>query len=305
MARTRSSATSATSSSENGTATCGVRLVARDHLHAPVLAEAPVEERAEIAVSLAARRAAEDDRVHGHAVSLGGGDLAPPGEVGVPGLDPDRARIRLQEVVPRIERAPTRDLAAALRDDAAEQSVLHVLPGQRVRVHRGRVVARRVEPVGDDVVRVVETERGGALVHHPDELLDAPAHVGRQGVRGVIRALDERGSEEILDLESLARLKVDGRLPHRGSGPLDAHRVVLVRVLHREQRGHELRQARHRQPTVGVQRVERLAAVAVHEQRSRRLHAGRRRSGGGRMGCGEREEQPGEEGKTPEHGPSV
>ncbi len=149
---------------------------------------------------------------------------------------------------------------------------------------------------------MVEAELRCALVHHPDELRHGAADVGCQRVGGVVRALDEGGREEVAHLQLLSRLEVDRRLSDCGSRPLDAHDVVLLRVLDREERRHQLREARHRNALVRVERVERLARRAVDQERRRCVHARRRRGGEGRRGCDEEEEQPGDAEEAPEHG---
>ena len=57
-----------------------------------------------------------------------------------------------------------------------------------------------VQTVRDDVVRVLEAELGGALVHHPDELLHRAADIRCERVRGVVGALDECGREKVAHL---------------------------------------------------------------------------------------------------------
>src|SRR6185503_7465416 len=120
------------------------------------------------------------------------------------------------QVVPRIEGAAAGDLAAGAGDDTTEERMLHILSRERVRIPRGRVVTGSVEPVGNDVVRVLETELRRALVHHPDERLHGAADVGRERVRSIVGALDERRREKIADLQALAGLQVDRGLADRG-----------------------------------------------------------------------------------------
>ena len=66
-------------------------------------------------------------------------------------------------------------------------------------------------------------------------------------VRGVVRALDQRRLDQVAQRHALAGTEVDRRLADRGGPRGDRGDVVERCVLERDERGHQLRDRRHRE----------------------------------------------------------
>src|SRR6266545_6163285 len=182
-----------------------VRRSLLDHARDTVSGKTPPEQRREIAVALLARGAAENGRVNRVAGPAHSGDLAPSGGTGVSGLDADHARKRRQQVVPRVEDAAARDRVAAQAYEFANRPVAHGNPREACHIRGARVLARRVEPVGPNETCVPQAKLVGLHVHPPNESGDvAPARIRSERVGSVVRALDQRGLDEIAHGDVLA-----------------------------------------------------------------------------------------------------
>ena len=115
----------------------------------------------------------------------------------------------------------------------------------------------------------------------------AVADVSGQCERGVVGALDQGGGEEVADRELLAGREEDGRAALADGPGRDGDHVTRARVLERDERGHQLRDARHGHAAVGVLGVEHVARAPVRDDHGPRLDR-RRRGGRGGQGDDER-----------------
>ncbi len=194
----------------------------------------------------------------------------------MPGLDADGAGIEPQQIVPDVQPSSGNDPALQTHDLPKEAS-LHRFTRQPQRVQRGRIVTVGVQTVGAGVVRVVETELRGPFVHEADEGLDlAVAHVGSKCVRGVVGALHERRGEKVAHAEAFPGAQVKGRFADRRRLLFDPNALGRPRLLQRHQRGHDLRDAGHGEPLVGVELVQHGSGGVANDHR---LRLDRRRTG--------------------------
>jgi hypothetical protein len=180
-----------------------------DEVDRPIPGEAPREQRGEIAVAALACRPAEQRGVDRHAVGARRRDLRPAGGAGVAGLDAEEAREAGEQVVPRRQRAAPGNRRGRVTDDGADHLVAHGDPGEPGHVAGARVVARRVEAVRVGEMRVAQAQLSCLRVHHRDEAGLAPADVLGQCDGGVVRALDQRGLDQVVNGQPLARPEVD------------------------------------------------------------------------------------------------
>jgi hypothetical protein len=128
-------------------------------------------------------------------------------------------------------------------------------------------VPGRVEPVGAHEVRVVEPELGGLCVHQVDEALQVSiADVERERVCRVVRALDQRGADQVAHGQPLAGADLDRRLADDGRARADGDDVGQTRVLERHEHRHQLRDARDGDPRVRAPRREHVARGRVLDQ---------------------------------------
>ena len=158
-----------------------------------------------------------------------------------------------------------------------------------------------VEAVRALEVRLLEAELGGLRVHQADEAADAASGMTGERVGGVVRALDERGGEEVAHAQALAAAKLDARLPDRRRERPDRHRLARTRLLERHDRRHQLRDARDRVALVRVPLVEHLAGRPVRDDDGLALDRG---DVGGRGGAGRDGRDDGDDdgGHAPAHG---
>ena len=86
--------------------------------------------------------------------------------------------------------------------------------------------------------------------------------VGKRN-RCIVRALNERGLDEIADGESLAGAQMHRRLADLGCVGAHPHDVVPLRMLERDEHGHQLRDARDRNARPRTVLCEDLAGRGV------------------------------------------
>ena len=165
-------------------------------------------------------------------------------------------------------------------DGLADEGLVHRHARELRHVGRTRVVAGRVEAVRIGEVRVGEPELARAGVHQLDEAADrTAADEGGDRVGGVVRALDQRGADQVAQGHALAGSEVDRRLADRSGALGDRGDVVERGVLERDDRGHQLRDRRHRQVLALVVGGQDLAGAGVLDDVCVRVD-GRRRCGG-------------------------
>jgi hypothetical protein len=165
-------------------------------------------------------------------------------------------------------------------------------PGERDEVPGGRVVARRVQPFRICEVGVLEAEQARLAVHTGNEGRDVPVRRRCRKRDGrIVRALDERGGEQVADCETLPGPQEDARASDSHGRWMDSDHATGTAGVESDERGHELGDARHPEPLASVPRIDDLS-------RSRRdKHRvgvdGRRRPerGGGASGSEEREQR--------------
>jgi hypothetical protein len=158
-------------------------------------------------------------------------------------------------------------------------------------------VAGLVEPVGVPVVRPGEAELPRLAVHQPDEarLASGGGHSERGG--RVVRARHERPYEEVADGHPLPGLEVERRLADPRRDRRHGHDVVQGEMLERDERGHQLRDARHRPRRVGGTRGERVAVDGALDD----VRAGLDSRRGCPLGRCAHEECGGRDGETEAH----
>jgi hypothetical protein len=134
-------------------------------------------------------------------------------------------------------------------------------------------VAGLVEAVGVGEARVHEPELLRLLVHERHESRDgAFADVERKCGRRVVRAGDQRRADELGDAQLLPALEEDRRPAGACDGRAHADDVRGASVLERDQRRHELRDARDRaRPPRALLRED--EAVLAHEVPGGRVDA--------------------------------
>jgi hypothetical protein len=184
-----------------------------------------------------------------------------------------------------VEDAPAGDRVGSAPDDRAHRPEAHRVLGELRHVARGRDVPRGVEAVRPREPRPGEPELARLRVHHRHETgRRAVADVLGEGVRGVVRALDQGGLHQVPHRDPLAGPQVDRRLTDVGGLRADAHHVVEIRVLEGDDHGHELGDARDRNPRPARVLREYLAGGGVLDDERPRRHRrpacmGRSRSG--------------------------
>ena len=213
---------------------------------------------------------------------------------GVTGLDAVDERVLAHERVAVGERArPHAGLQRAGRrvHDLLEEAVRAQDGGQRHEVARTRVVRRRVEADRVVVVRVLEPELAGALVHLADERLRRAGHALRERHRRVVAGLQQQAAHQVRHLHLLARLQADLGLDRRRPVARRLEGLAQLRVLERQQGRHQLRRGADRAGLVGLARAGDDPGRDLDDDRARRLdrvgavgHLGllRLRGGGGR-----------------------
>jgi len=96
-----------------------------------------------------------------------------------------------------------------------------------------------VEPVGARVMRVPQAELFCAGVHHHHEAgLVSLTDVIGEGVRRVVRTLDQRALEQVTDGEPLAAAQPDRRLADGGRTRGDGDDLIRLRPLEGQQDCH-------------------------------------------------------------------
>ena len=85
------------------------------------------------------------------------------------GLDPDQTREPAEQVVPRVQHAAAGDDGGALADDPPHVRVVHGDLREPEDVAGARDVARRVQPVWADEVRVLQAKLCRLDIHELSE----------------------------------------------------------------------------------------------------------------------------------------
>jgi hypothetical protein len=129
-------------------------------------------------------------------------------------------------------------------------------------------------------MRVVQTELPGAGVHHADEAPErAVANIERQVLGRVVGARQHQRQQQVVDAHALAGDEADLRVGRCGVEVVLGEDLAQVRVLEREQRGHQLRRAGDRAAGVGRDAVELLAGALLDQGRSGDAEPGWRAGG--------------------------
>jgi len=137
-------------------------------------------------------------------------------------------------------------------------------------------------------VRVPESELSRACVHHRHEPgLTSFTDVVGERVRGVVGALDQRALQQLADGDPLAGAEVDRGLAYCSSPRGDGDDVVRLRLLDRQEHGHQLRQAGNGNAGALVILRKHLACLSVLDQVGPRMHLWERGEGRQREGRGD------------------
>ena len=242
-----------------------------------VAREAPVEQLDQVGVPGRAVGAPEQRGVDRHAAAARGRGLVPARAGGVARLDAEDPGVAVEQVVPGAQDVTVRDRGDPHADDLPHDRVVHHEAREVGDVVGARKVAGGVEPVRPDEVALVQPELPRPRVHHRHEArLAAAAHVGRERIGRVVRAGDQRGLEQLAHGQPLARPEGDRRVLGLRGVAADGHDLVRLRVLERQQDGHQLRQARDRDRSVRVVAEQHLARGAVLDQPGTAGHLRRR-----------------------------
>ena len=194
-----------------------------------------------------------------------------------------------------MEDASTRDPRGPLPHERTHSRLFHQHLRKPGDVSRGRHVARRIEPVRTGVVRVRQAESSRVRVHRTDEGRLVPvADVVGERVGCVVRTLDQRAREEVANRDALTRPQMDRRFTDLRRFPLHRHDIVELCTLERDQDGHELRDARDRQASIGRMLRQDVAGRAVDDDVRTCVHARGPGLGGSREGqsCDRNDNQP-------------
>jgi hypothetical protein len=105
-------------------------------------------------------------------------------------------------------------------------------------------------------VGVGEAELARLSVHLRDEARNRASCGDGERRRGIVRARYERADHEIAHRDALSRSKIERRLTDPGRGRWHRHGLVEREPLERDERGHQLRDARHRPGRVRIARRE-------------------------------------------------
>ena len=120
--------------------------------------------------------------------------------------------------------------------------------------------------------RAVQAQLRGAVVHQAHEVRHAPRRVLCERDGGVVARDQHQAVEQRLELDVLAlREHTDRRAGRARCTPGDAHAVMCVLALHHDQRGHHLREARDRQPPLGIAPPQDPAGAHVEQHSGARL----------------------------------
>ncbi len=190
------------------------------------------------------------------------------------GLDADEPGEVAQQVVPRVQAAAARDRLRLLVDERADERLAHRDASELGHVTRTRDMAEDVEAVRPDEARVGEAPLSRSDVHDPDETgCVSPAHVVGERPGGVVGALDERRLDQVVDGDSLAGSEIDGRLADRGRLRRHRHDVRGLRLLERDEHGHQLGDAGDRELLSRSLGRQDVPVPPVSDEIGARLHA--------------------------------
>ena len=262
--------------------------------HAVEAAESPAQQRERLGVARRLGRLAEHHADHARAAGAVRGAHEHVARVRrIARLHPAHPRVFGDQVVAVVNHTrPRARIELRLRHvhGPGEARALHQHAGEAGQVARRGVVAGLVQPDRVGVARVLEPEVRGAGVHLRHERLARPRDALREGLRSVVRALEQQRLEQVVHGHPLALTQVDARLRgHRVVGGRGED-VARLRLLKGEQRGHQLCGAGDCALCVGVLGEHHRAVAGVdHDGCPRARNRGRtlRRGGGGRGRRGE------------------
>ena len=258
----------------------------REVAESPVIGCYGVYEVIILLSSVEQRAAAAHDDCHDvHAVLLGGGYQAVARVAGVAGLDAGGVLVEILAAVYAVAADQSVGvceiaLRAGVRGghliglgvaDVHECLVLDGLAGQQIEVVSGGVVLGVGQAVGVGKMRVHAAKLRRALVHVLHKGRNAAVNTGGNDVAGLIRACEHRTVQQVDIPHLLAGLDVGGAagLVHaRAAVGLRGDKLVrgvaaVFKRLHREQHGHDFRQARGGCLLVHILGIEYASGVKV------------------------------------------
>ena len=161
---------------------------------------------------------------------------------------------------------------AAGGNDLGKQRVLQGGAGQQRHIVGGGVVVLGIQAAGGDKMGVVHAQRSGPAVHLPGKLRKAAAQAHGGGAGGVVAAGKQHPDRQRVQRDGIPLLQ-----SHAGAFRQDGgivHRKFLLQVLpfQRQQRGHDLGGAGHRELLVDILRKQHLAALRFHHDGGRSAH---------------------------------
>ena len=236
-----------------------------------VARQAPGEQPARSVLRCLARRAAEDGRVDRQAAPARGRDLRPAGGRGVAGLDADQPGKRPSRSFQVESERPAATSSRGRRPPYGRPRI--ATRASRVTSPGAREVARRVEAVGRTKC-VSRRPSRAPWRSSADEALDvAAAGVERERLRGVVRALDQRGLDQVADGDPLAGARFSDDSP-TAAARRSTTTTSSGRALERDEHGHQLRDARDRKRS-SASCAEHLARRAVLDEPRAGVDVGR------------------------------
>ena len=257
-----------------------------------VAAGAPLQQCERVVVARRRRGRAEHDRDERDAAARARADQHVAGHRRMAGLQPVDGRVLREQRVAVADRA--RPVARDERrrravGDLADEPVAaqeHREPRQIVR--RG-VVAGRVEPDRVREVGVLELQLPRALVHQANEGHARAGDVLGQRDGGVVGGLEHQPAQQVGDRQPLARAQAQLGLDRGGDVVGRRDLVGQPRLLHGEQRGHQLGRGGDRAALLRRTLIDDLAGARLDQDRRRGAQRGRSLGGprGARGGAGE------------------
>ncbi len=141
-------------------------------------------------------------------------------------------------------------------------------PGQirrRCGVHFSVFVHLRIQTVRGNKITVKTTDVTGLLIHHSRKLLHAAAHSLGDHHRRIVVGFQHQGIQQIPQPVFLPRLHKKLHFRHTCRIGRSLHNLIQVTIFQRENTGHNLRGAGHRQLILRILSVENPAGIRIHE----------------------------------------
>jgi len=229
--------------------------------------ETVVEEDGRLCETGAHRTAVEEHEIEGGAVTGGSRGQTVTSLTGVACLDAETALVRGEQDIGvatvHVTTVDQRHTLLYRADHLCKGTVAHGITGQTDQIIRSTEIIWRRHAVRIDEVGVGHAEIGGLLVHHVTEGQCVASDMLRDGIGGIVVALEHHLVEQIA--QEIALTQTDSGVLADEHVVGDPYRISHITILEGQQTGHHLRERGHETGFIGIALTDDIARGVVDE----------------------------------------